>query len=164
MFTLIKSKLIQISNSETFLLGNLKTNVRKLKEHRHLSKSVKCQMQHYLTYTGHKIAESLNLSSELWEPDLLMCHFVKIILINYSMKQLLQVLRDIPKARREVDLHWSASGCRHIVAILDVYENVYSGQKCLLVVMEWSVLFVSCDFIHLLFQEQINFIKNVKLK
>lgn len=88
----------------------------------------------------------------------------KIILINYSMKQLLQVLRDIPKARREVDLHWRASGCRHIVAILDVYENVYSGQKCLLVVMEWSVLFVSCDFIHLLFQEQINFIKNVKLK
>lgn len=93
-----------------------------------------------------------------------MCHFVKIVLIYYSIKQLFQVLRDIPKARREVDLHWRASGCRHIVAILDVYENVYSGQKCLLVVMEWSVLFVSCHLIHLFFQEQINFIKNVKSK
>lgn len=53
-----------------------------------------------------------------------------------NRKCALKVLRDIPKARREVDLHWRASGCRHIVAILDVYENVYSGQKCLLVVME----------------------------
>jgi len=48
-----------------------------------------------------------------------------------------QVLRDVPKARREIDLHWRASGCRHIVKIIDVYENVYGGQKCLLVVMEW---------------------------
>nr|CAD7406715.1 unnamed protein product [Timema cristinae] len=41
------------------------------------------------------------------------------------------------KARREVDLHWRASGCRHIVNIVDVYENTYRGNKCLLVVMEW---------------------------
>jgi len=47
------------------------------------------------------------------------------------------VLRDVPKARREVDLHWRASGCSYIVKIIDVYENVYSGQRCLLVVMEW---------------------------
>ncbi|KAK3104002.1 hypothetical protein FSP39_023566 [Pinctada imbricata] len=53
-----------------------------------------------------------------------------------NQKFALKVLRDVPKARREVDLHWRASGCRHIVAIKDVYENVYSGQKCLLVVME----------------------------
>ncbi|KAF2883016.1 hypothetical protein ILUMI_23154 [Ignelater luminosus] len=48
----------------------------------------------------------------------------------------LKVLHDSVKARREVDLHWKASGCRHIVNIIDVYENTYNGNKCLLVVME----------------------------
>ncbi|KAH3881508.1 MAP kinase-activated protein kinase 2-like [Dreissena polymorpha] len=48
----------------------------------------------------------------------------------------LKVLRDVPKARREIDLHWRASNCKHIVRIIDVYENNYGGQKCLLVVME----------------------------
>uniref|UniRef100_A0A023FQH7 non-specific serine/threonine protein kinase n=1 Tax=Amblyomma cajennense TaxID=34607 RepID=A0A023FQH7_AMBCJ len=48
----------------------------------------------------------------------------------------LKVLRDNVKARREVDLHWRASNCRHIVNIVDVYENVYGGNRCLLVVME----------------------------
>ncbi|XP_055858276.1 MAP kinase-activated protein kinase 2 [Episyrphus balteatus] len=53
-----------------------------------------------------------------------------------QQKYALKVLLDNPKARREVDLHWRASGCRHIVNIIDVYENTYSGNKCLLVVME----------------------------
>merc|ERR1711936_1301543 len=48
----------------------------------------------------------------------------------------LKVLKDSPKARREIDLHWKASGCKHIVNIRDVFENTYDGQKCLLVVME----------------------------
>lgn len=48
----------------------------------------------------------------------------------------LKVLRDSVKARREVDLHWRASNCRHIVNIVGVYENVYGGNRCLLVVME----------------------------
>ena len=48
----------------------------------------------------------------------------------------LKVLKDSVKARREIDLHWKASGCKHIVNIRDVYENTYNGQKCLLVVME----------------------------
>ncbi|XP_067129131.1 MAP kinase-activated protein kinase 2 [Centruroides vittatus] len=51
-------------------------------------------------------------------------------------KYALKVLRDCPKARREVELHWRASNCRHIVNIMDVFENNYGGQKCLLVVME----------------------------
>ncbi|KAF6023037.1 MAPKAPK3 [Bugula neritina] len=46
------------------------------------------------------------------------------------------VLRDVPKARSEIQLHWRASSCRHIVSIIDVYENVYGGNRCLLVVME----------------------------
>ena len=49
----------------------------------------------------------------------------------------LKVLKDNAKARREIDLHWRASSCKHIVNIKDVYENAYNNQKCLLVVMEW---------------------------
>uniref|UniRef100_T1IP72 non-specific serine/threonine protein kinase n=1 Tax=Strigamia maritima TaxID=126957 RepID=T1IP72_STRMM len=48
----------------------------------------------------------------------------------------LKVLRDSTKARREVDLHWRASNCKHIVNVIDVYENTHAGNKCLLVVME----------------------------
>ncbi|ESN90587.1 hypothetical protein HELRODRAFT_108666 [Helobdella robusta] len=48
----------------------------------------------------------------------------------------LKVLKDSPKARREVELHCRASGCEYIVNIIDVYENTISGQKCLLLVME----------------------------
>jgi len=48
----------------------------------------------------------------------------------------LKVLKDSPKARREIELHWKATNCLHIVNIHDVYENTYNGQKCLLVVME----------------------------
>ncbi|RWS24997.1 MAP kinase-activated protein kinase 2-like protein [Leptotrombidium deliense] len=47
-----------------------------------------------------------------------------------------KVLRDNKKARREVELHWKASNCKNIVNIIDVYDNVYGTQKCLLVVME----------------------------
>uniref|UniRef100_A0A0B7B257 non-specific serine/threonine protein kinase n=1 Tax=Arion vulgaris TaxID=1028688 RepID=A0A0B7B257_9EUPU len=52
-------------------------------------------------------------------------------------KYALKVLKDVPKARREVDLHVRAcQGSNHIVKIHDVYENNYSGQRCLLIVME----------------------------
>lgn len=48
-----------------------------------------------------------------------------------------QMLQDCAKARREVELHWRASPCANIVRIIDVYENLYQGKKCLLIVMEW---------------------------
>lgn len=48
----------------------------------------------------------------------------------------LKVLQDSVKARREVDIHWRASGCKNIVNVIDVFENDYRGNKCLLVVME----------------------------
>ncbi|KAI1890537.1 hypothetical protein AGOR_G00154710 [Albula goreensis] len=51
-------------------------------------------------------------------------------------KYALKMLQDCPKARREVELHWRASPCAHIVRIVDVYENLYQGRKCLLIVME----------------------------
>ncbi|CAJ0961262.1 unnamed protein product, partial [Ranitomeya imitator] len=47
-----------------------------------------------------------------------------------------KMLQDCPKARREVDLHWRASQCAHIVKIIDVYENLYQSRKCLLIIME----------------------------
>uniref|UniRef100_A0A8C6TB93 non-specific serine/threonine protein kinase n=1 Tax=Neogobius melanostomus TaxID=47308 RepID=A0A8C6TB93_9GOBI len=51
-------------------------------------------------------------------------------------KYALKMLQDCTKARREVDLHWRASPCSNIVRIIDVYENLYQGRKCLLIVME----------------------------
>ncbi|KAF6216516.1 hypothetical protein GE061_000859 [Apolygus lucorum] len=48
----------------------------------------------------------------------------------------LKVLQDSIKARREVELHWRVSNFKHIVCIVDVYQNTYVGKKCLLVVME----------------------------
>ncbi|VDN17030.1 unnamed protein product [Gongylonema pulchrum] len=48
----------------------------------------------------------------------------------------LKVLRDVPKARREVELHYAACNHKNIVRILDVYENTYNQVQCLLVVME----------------------------
>ncbi|XP_054640219.1 MAP kinase-activated protein kinase 2-like [Dunckerocampus dactyliophorus] len=48
----------------------------------------------------------------------------------------LKILNDTPKARREVELHWRASGGPHVVRILNLYENMRQGKKCLLIVME----------------------------
>merc|ERR1711874_801207 len=56
--------------------------------------------------------------------------------LKTGAKCALKVLKDSTKARREIDLHWKASGCKHIVNIMDVYENTYNGEKCLMVVME----------------------------
>ncbi|CAH2101810.1 unnamed protein product [Euphydryas editha] len=53
-----------------------------------------------------------------------------------GMRRALKVLHDSSKARREVELHWRASGCVHIVEIIDVYDNTYGGKRCLLVIME----------------------------
>jgi serine/threonine protein kinase len=53
-----------------------------------------------------------------------------------GVKYALKVLRDNVKARREVELHWRSSGCKNIVSIIDVYQNVYKGTASLLVVME----------------------------
>lgn len=57
--------------------------------------------------------------------------------MSVAVPKHLQVLHDCAKARREVELHWRASRCRHIVSVIDVYENSYGNNKCLLVVMEW---------------------------
>ncbi|XP_048874080.1 MAP kinase-activated protein kinase 2-like [Brienomyrus brachyistius] len=48
----------------------------------------------------------------------------------------LKILYDTPKSRREVELHWRASWGPHVVRILTLYENMYRGKKCLLIIME----------------------------
>jgi len=49
----------------------------------------------------------------------------------------LKILKDSDKARREVTLHKRASeGCDYLVQVLDVYENIYASNRCLLIVME----------------------------
>ncbi|XP_061640436.1 MAP kinase-activated protein kinase 3 isoform X2 [Phyllopteryx taeniolatus] len=53
-----------------------------------------------------------------------------------GQKCALKILYDSPKARREVELHWRVSGGPHIVRILSLYENMYHGKKCLLIIME----------------------------
>lgn len=42
-----------------------------------------------------------------------------------GIKRALKVLRDSVKARREVDLHWRASDCIHIVAVSYAIELYY---------------------------------------
>lgn len=53
-----------------------------------------------------------------------------------GQKYALKVLRDNAKSRREVELHWRASRSKHIVQVLDVFENNLSNSKCLFVIME----------------------------
>ena len=55
----------------------------------------------------------------------------------YIFLCLSQILRENPKSRRELDLHWRSCSHENIVNICDVYENVFMGHRSLLVVMEW---------------------------
>jgi serine/threonine protein kinase len=48
----------------------------------------------------------------------------------------LKILRDVPKARREVEIHLMACNHENIVHIYDVYENSHNGIDCLFIVME----------------------------
>uniref|UniRef100_A0A8C8DW47 non-specific serine/threonine protein kinase n=1 Tax=Oryzias sinensis TaxID=183150 RepID=A0A8C8DW47_9TELE len=53
-----------------------------------------------------------------------------------GVKCALKILYDSPKARREVELHWRVSGGPYIVRILNLYENMHHGKKCLLIIMD----------------------------
>ncbi|CAF0812898.1 unnamed protein product [Adineta steineri] len=49
----------------------------------------------------------------------------------------LKILKDSDKARREVILHKKAcEGCEYLVQVLDIYENMYASNRCLLIIME----------------------------
>lgn len=61
---------------------------------------------------------------------------VECISRSTRKKYALKILLDSPKSRREVALHVKVKQCPQIVEVIDVYENTYGGEKCLLVVME----------------------------
>lgn len=54
-----------------------------------------------------------------------------------GVKYALKVLRDGPKSRREVQLHYLTNHHENIVTIVDIFENTFDGVKCLLVVIEF---------------------------
>lgn len=54
----------------------------------------------------------------------------------YLLSKKKQILTDSAKARREVDLHHRAAGCKHIVRIADVFENIFMDKRCLVIIME----------------------------
>ncbi|XP_067855100.1 MAP kinase-activated protein kinase 2-like isoform X2 [Heptranchias perlo] len=54
----------------------------------------------------------------------------------HSPMGIFMILYDSPKARREVDMHWRACSTLHIVRIINIYENMHHGKRCLLIVME----------------------------
>ncbi|KAI6170104.1 Non-specific serine/threonine protein kinase [Aphelenchoides besseyi] len=56
---------------------------------------------------------------------------------NDGTKYALKVLRDGPKSRREVQLHYMTKDHENIVTIIDVFENTFDNVKCLLVVIEF---------------------------
>ncbi|KAJ7999181.1 hypothetical protein DPEC_G00212740 [Dallia pectoralis] len=56
-------------------------------------------------------------------------------LVNQQIKRV-TILYDSTRARQEVELHWRASGGPYIVQILSLYENLYQGKRCLLIIME----------------------------
>ena len=59
--------------------------------------------------------------------------------MSHFLCHIIQILRDVPKSRREVDLHWRTCSHPNIVNLIDVYENIFMGHRSLLVVMEWYV-------------------------
>ncbi|KAI1727055.1 protein kinase domain-containing protein [Ditylenchus destructor] len=52
-------------------------------------------------------------------------------------KYALKVLRDGPRSRREVHLHYLTNDHENIVTIIDIFENTFDSVKCLLVVVEF---------------------------
>ncbi|CAD6192075.1 unnamed protein product [Caenorhabditis auriculariae] len=87
-------------------------------------------------YHTHQITEDYTVSHEIigiGESGKVMACYRK----STGEKFALKVLRDGPKARREVDLHWLTNGHEHVVTIHDIYENTFDNVKCLLMVVEF---------------------------
>ncbi|CAI5441814.1 unnamed protein product [Caenorhabditis angaria] len=87
-------------------------------------------------YHTHQITEDYTISAEIigiGESGKVMACYKKVSGEKFALK----VLRDGPKARREVELHWLTCGHENVVTILDIYENTFDNVKCLLMVVEF---------------------------
>ncbi|CAJ0948781.1 unnamed protein product, partial [Mesorhabditis belari] len=87
-------------------------------------------------YHDHQITDDYKVSAEIigiGESGKVMACYNKTTGEKYALK----VLRDSPKARREVELHYLTSNHENVVTIHDIYENTFDGVKCLLMVVEF---------------------------
>ncbi|CAB3403767.1 unnamed protein product [Caenorhabditis bovis] len=87
-------------------------------------------------YHTHQITEDYTISAEIigiGESGKVMACYKKATGEKFALK----VLRDGPKARREVDLHWLTCNHENVVTIHDIYENTFDNVKCLLMVVEF---------------------------
>ncbi|KHJ85905.1 hypothetical protein OESDEN_14358 [Oesophagostomum dentatum] len=95
--------------------------------------SSQCAMFPYHT---HPITEDYTVSHEIigiGESGKVMACYSK----DTNEKFALKVLRDGPKARREIGLHYLTNSHDNIVTIIDIYENTFDNVKCLLMVVEF---------------------------
>ncbi|PIO64132.1 hypothetical protein TELCIR_14253 [Teladorsagia circumcincta] len=87
-------------------------------------------------YHTHPVTEDYIVSHEIigiGESGKVMACYNKDTNEKYALK----VLRDGPKARREVSLHYLTNAHENVVTIVDIYENTFDGVKCLLMVVEF---------------------------
>uniref|UniRef100_A0A158P830 non-specific serine/threonine protein kinase n=1 Tax=Angiostrongylus cantonensis TaxID=6313 RepID=A0A158P830_ANGCA len=87
-------------------------------------------------YHTHLITEDYVVSHEIigiGESGKVMACYSK----EKNEKFALKVLRDGPKARREIGLHYLTNAHENVVTILDIYENTFDNVKCLLMVVEF---------------------------
>ncbi|ETN85867.1 hypothetical protein RB195_019578 [Necator americanus] len=87
-------------------------------------------------YHTHPVTEDYVVSHEIigiGESGKVMACYNK----DTNEKFALKVLRDGPKARREIDLHYLTNAHENIVTIIDIYENTFDNVKCLLMVVEF---------------------------
>uniref|UniRef100_A0AC34R183 Non-specific serine/threonine protein kinase n=1 Tax=Panagrolaimus sp. JU765 TaxID=591449 RepID=A0AC34R183_9BILA len=87
-------------------------------------------------YHTKQITDDYTVSHEIigiGESGKVMACYSKIDGKKYALK----VLRDGPKSRREVYLHYLSCNHENIVSIIDIYENTFDNVRCLLVVIEF---------------------------
>lgn len=87
-------------------------------------------------YHTHPITEDYHVSHEIigiGESGKVMACYNKDTNEKYALK----VLRDGPKARREIGLHYLTNAHENVVTIIDIYENTFDNVKCLLMVVEF---------------------------
>ncbi|KAK0151680.1 MAP kinase-activated protein kinase 3 [Merluccius polli] len=107
-------------------LGLLQQQQQQVAHHNH---------HHKLEFRRNAVTDDYKLTSQVLgfgiNGKVLQCYCKKT-----EEKCALKILYDTPKARREIELHCRVLGGPYIVRILNLYENMYQGKKCLLIVME----------------------------